>query len=411
MGRVAVTAAIVAVLGATAAAAQVRYQLVFEATWSAQTHPTDFPPGPHFSAPVGGTHKPSVVFWEPGGLASDGIEAMAERGVTGTLVNEILDAAQQDHASSTTIVGSGFSSPGTVSLQFDITQQFPQLTLVSMLAPSPDWFVGVGNFDLFRYGRWRDGVTVTLFTYDAGTDSGSSYTSANLDTVPAEPVVKIDTPPLADATGYQPPVGTYSLTIVSVDGRPPYGDADGDGLTNLREIELGTDPTRTDTDGDGRPDSLDNCPTAENASQGDVDADGVGDACDNCPLDPNPAQTDSNLDLEGDRCDLDDGVIYIQFSQPGLVAWQDEAGFDSWNSYRGDLRVLRDNGLYTQDPLQVPLAARTCGLDTPWLADDDPPQAQATFFLTTGIFTGTSTESSLGTDSDGVERANTMPCP
>ena len=39
------------------------------------------------------------------------------------------------------------------------------------------------------------------------------------------------------------------------DGMPDnldrYGDADGDGLTNIREIALGTNPTNADSDGDG----------------------------------------------------------------------------------------------------------------------------------------------------------------
>jgi hypothetical protein len=36
----------------------------------------------------------------------------------------------------------------------------------------------------------------------------------------------------------------------------------------------------SDVDGDGRPDSYDNCPSISNASQADCDGDGVGDSCD-----------------------------------------------------------------------------------------------------------------------------------
>jgi hypothetical protein len=72
-----------------------------------------------------------------------------------------------------------------------------------------------------------------------------------------------------------------------------------------------------DTDLDGVPDVLDNCPALANPSQADADGDGVGDACDvqdqdrdgisddqdNCPNVPNPDQLDSDGDGIGDVCD------------------------------------------------------------------------------------------------------------
>ena len=283
-------AALVVFLCLSPIVAQVRYEVVFVATWSEQTHPTEFPPNPHFSPLVGGLHNDSVTFWEVGGLASDGMEAMAETGATNVLVGEIQQSASQGDASNSTIVGEGFGSPESRSLQFDATLEFSRITLVSMLAPSPDWFVGVAGLPLAPNGRWRDDVTVALFAYDAGSDSGTTYLSSNDDTVPAEPIVRITTPPLADAGGYQPPVGSYTFSIVSVDGLPPYVDTDGDGLTNLRENELGTDPRLADTDGDGHADPSDNCPVDPNPAQGDTDTDSHGDACDTCPLDWNPGQ-------------------------------------------------------------------------------------------------------------------------
>ena len=72
-------------------------------------------------------------------------------------------------------------------------------------------------------------------------------------------------------------------------------------------------PPPTDTDGDGVPDSSDNCPTeAGPASNGgcplpppddDADDDGVPDANDNCPNVANADQADSDGDGTGNACD------------------------------------------------------------------------------------------------------------
>ena len=58
-----------------------------------------------------------------------------------------------------------------------------------------------------------------------------------------------------------------------------------------------------DSDGDGVPDDVDNCPDASNSDQTDADGDGFGDACDNCPGTANVDQADADGDGLGDACD------------------------------------------------------------------------------------------------------------
>jgi hypothetical protein len=177
-------------------------------------------------------------------------------------------------------------------------------------------------------------------------------------------------------------------------------DDDCDGLVD--EDELGED-----VDADGIHNLCDNCRETLNPIQADVDEDGAGDACDNCWTDRNPSQSDVDDDAEGDVCDLDDGMIYLRFDEPDYVEWQEEIGYSQWNCYRGDLSLLRASGIYTQDPNTFPLAERYCGRLVPWVLDADPGPGESVFFLTTGLFP----ESDLGTDSEGLERPNTNPCP
>ncbi len=59
--------------------------------------------------------------------------------------------------------------------------------------------------------------------------------------------------------------------------------------------------------GDGIPDSIDNCPHAINKDQKDSDGDGPGDACDNCPKASNAGQKDTDGDRVGDACEKCNG--------------------------------------------------------------------------------------------------------
>ncbi|HET7746256.1 MAG TPA: hypothetical protein VFM29_03080, partial [Vicinamibacteria bacterium] len=105
-----------------------RYVVTFEATWSAATHPRDFPRSPHFSGLIGGTHRAAVRFWEPGALASEGIKLMAERGRQTPLDLEVGAAIAAGTAQHVLAGGDVPRSPGAVSLEFEITRDFPLVT-------------------------------------------------------------------------------------------------------------------------------------------------------------------------------------------------------------------------------------------------------------------------------------------
>lgn len=194
-------------------AATARYQVTFDALWSNATHPVETPPVPHFSGLIGATHRATTRFWDVGALASDGIRSMAEEGSKTPLDQEMMAAIVAGAAQHLLSGGSIPVSPGSVSLEFEISREQPYVTLVSMVAPSPDWFVGVSALNLFD-GDWVAQRVVVLRPYDAGTDSGVTFLSRNRATVPPTGIYAISTTPLA-AAGEVAPLGTFTFRRLS----------------------------------------------------------------------------------------------------------------------------------------------------------------------------------------------------
>ena len=148
----------------------ISYALTFNRRWSSGTHPTNYPSGrnPHFTTLVGASHNDSVVFWQRGEFASAGVEIVAEDGATGTFLREI--SAQGTNAVAAT---------GTT---LTVSQAHPLITMISMLAPSPDWFIGIGGFDMKVNGStdtFYDEVTIPLRLYDAGTESSEKFSRSS----------------------------------------------------------------------------------------------------------------------------------------------------------------------------------------------------------------------------------------
>lgn len=166
------------------AASSATYRVTFRTTWTQAAFPTRFPADRHFSGLVGATHAAGLRLWAENEAASIGIQNMAEGGQKAALLAEVERAIQAGLADAPLSGGGIAASETEVALEFGVSQSHPLVTLVSMVAPSPDWFVGVHGLALFVSNQWQDKVTVPLEVYDAGTDDGSSFRSADAAAVP-----------------------------------------------------------------------------------------------------------------------------------------------------------------------------------------------------------------------------------
>jgi hypothetical protein len=181
------------------------------------------PSGPHFSGLIGGLHNEQVSFWGAGEAASEGIERMAELGSKTVLDGEVATAIGAGTANLVLSGGGINPSPESVSISFIAAEDYPLMTLVSMLAPSPDWFVGVDSLNLMSGGDWRTEIVVPLYVWDAGTDSGVDFTALDQDTSPADPITRFDTGLFGPPMQF---VGTFTITRTDAPPVPaPMGGA------------------------------------------------------------------------------------------------------------------------------------------------------------------------------------------
>ncbi len=125
---------------AASAESPIRYQVTFERTWSAETHPTDFPLLAHFSPVIGATHNGSYELFPIGKVATAGIEHLCEEGKHQPLDAEIRAAVENGTAGALIETPDPLRSvPGKATTTFEIDAAHPMVTIAAMIAPSPDW--------------------------------------------------------------------------------------------------------------------------------------------------------------------------------------------------------------------------------------------------------------------------------
>ena len=90
-------------------------------------------------------------------------------------------------------------------------------------------------------------------------DTDGDFVSDSQDPFPLDPSRPVD----FDGDGL--PDAWERRHFTSTDAQDGAGDPDADGLNNTRENELGTDPNKADTDGDGIEDADDRAPLDPNA--------------------------------------------------------------------------------------------------------------------------------------------------
>ncbi|KAL0831560.1 hypothetical protein ABMA28_002349 [Loxostege sticticalis] len=170
----------------------------FTGIWSRNTHPRYYPENdwvPRYSDLVGASHTADFILWSPGTAATDGLRQLAEHANSSKLEEEIL--GKVGDGVRTLIKGKGHSDlkmniPTYAFFRSDKNNHM--ISVAVGIYPSPDWFLGVARFELCQEDNtWLQERELNLFPWDAGTDSGVSYESANIETFPQDAITRVQT--------------------------------------------------------------------------------------------------------------------------------------------------------------------------------------------------------------------------
>jgi len=194
------------------------YELTFDALWSAADHPTNFPAGvwpevpsaAHYSPIIGASHAEAMTIWSMDSQAIEGVENVAETGDRSVL-EAMIDGSP--NVLSKILHPAGFASPDVTvgPISFEVNDENPLVSFVTMVAPSPDWFTGVTRLDLRDGDGYVSSLSVDLFAYDAGTEDGMMFSTDNPDTDPQGVISMADQ---AALFGGSAPIGRATFTLV-----------------------------------------------------------------------------------------------------------------------------------------------------------------------------------------------------
>jgi hypothetical protein len=193
-----------------ASATPVTYRLTFERHWD-ESHvaPGTYPGVAAHFTPLGGATHTATPLWTPGQSASMGIEDVAENGLTHTLQLEVADRRRAGTAREYFEALSVFGEQGVSDTTFTATLEHRYVSAISMIAPSPDWFVGIWGVDLAPQGEFLSELVFDLRAWDAGTEQGNLFSLNNPDSLPRGVI----TPRLAPFVG-NPVIGRITLTQI-----------------------------------------------------------------------------------------------------------------------------------------------------------------------------------------------------
>lgn len=173
------------------ACGEATFDITFIGKWTKATYPRHFPGlMARWSPLIGASHSKDYILWKYGGMASPGVTRVSEWGAVEKLQQEMK--RQGDNLFSIIKTPPLYKSNGQVSTTFKADRRRNLVSALAKMFPSPDWNVGVDRVNLCGGNcTWRKQITMDLHPWDAGTDDGITFISANRKSEPQQPIRNI----------------------------------------------------------------------------------------------------------------------------------------------------------------------------------------------------------------------------
>jgi hypothetical protein len=166
------------------------YTVIVKSTWTKANFPLDYPNGAHFSGMIGASHNARYTMFAVGRKPTPGLERLSEEGKHSPLNTEIQSAIDKGNALMMFESGSLKNWKDSMVATVRVDPAHPLVDVVTMIAPSPDWFTGATDVSLVENGAWAKSRSLVLPPYDSGGDDGTSYNAPDKDTNPKKPTTR-----------------------------------------------------------------------------------------------------------------------------------------------------------------------------------------------------------------------------
>ncbi|EDV29855.1 Spondin-1 [Trichoplax sp. H2] len=170
------------------------YTVVFTGLWANNNNYPNYPTNfPHWSPLIGAIHSPAVTVYAYGQYASTQVKSVAENG-NAVPLKALLEPMTNNVKQVFVSTGSSLQPTATYSVTVNVDNNFNLLSALTMIAPSPDWCVGVDrvNFCTSSCG-FIASKTIDLYLWDAGTKAAATEQYSYTGSLTRVPIYQIKT--------------------------------------------------------------------------------------------------------------------------------------------------------------------------------------------------------------------------